>query len=483
MSSMPWLERLKVLVGAEHVITDPGAMSPYITELRGLQKGHADAIVRPGDTATVAAVMRFAAAESVPVVVQGGHTGLVGGGLPFGGIVISLARLKTIRHVDPVNATMVVEAGVVLHEVQQAAASVGMQFPLSLASEGSCTIGGNIATNAGGTAVLRYGNTRDLVLGLEVVLPDGSIWNGLTGLRKDNAGYDLKHLFIGSEGTLGIVTAAVVKLFPAARSRMTAFIAAPDPMAVVALFHRLRGRAGERLTTFEILPRFGIEIVLRHAPNVRDPFADPYPFYALVELTSPEADAGLEPLLLGALEAAMEAGEVLDATLAASESQADDFWRLREQLSECQRYEGGSIKHDVSVPISRVADFLVETSAACEAEMAGIRVCAFGHIGDGNIHYNLSQPIGMDKAAFLAEWHHFNRIVHDAVAARGGSIAAEHGVGLYKRDELPIYKDPVALALMATVKRALDPQNLLNPGKVVAVGNDLPAFNPTQMSR
>jgi FAD/FMN-containing dehydrogenase len=483
MSSMPWLERLKALVGAEHVISDPGAMSPYITELRGLQKGHAEAIVRPGDTATVAAVMRFAAAEGVPVVVQGGHTGLVGGGLPFGGIVISLARLKTIRHVDPVNATMVVEAGVVLHEVQQAAAAAGMQFPLSLASEGSCTIGGNIATNAGGTAVLRYGNTRDLVLGLEVVLPDGSIWNGLTGLRKDNAGYDLKHLFIGSEGTLGIVTAAVVKLFPAARSRMTAFIAAPDPMAVVALFHRLRGRAGERLTTFEILPRFGIEIVLRHAPNVRDPFADPYAFYALVELTSPEADAGLEPLLLGELEAAMEAGEVLDATLAASESQADDFWRLREQLSECQRYEGGSIKHDVSVPISRVADFLVETSAACEAEMAGIRVCAFGHIGDGNIHYNLSQPIGMDKAAFLAEWHHFNRIVHDAVAARGGSIAAEHGVGLYKRDELPIYKDPVALALMATVKRALDPQNLLNPGKVVAVGNDLPAFNPTQMSR
>lgn len=483
MSSMPWLERLKALVGAEHVITDPGAMSPYITELRGLQKGHAAAIVRPGDTAGVAAIMRLAAEAGVPVVVQGGHTGLVGGGLPFGGIVISLARLKTIRHVDPVNATMVVEAGVVLHEVQQAAAAAGMQFPLSLASEGSCTIGGNIATNAGGTAVLRYGNTRDLVLGLEVVLPDGSIWNGLTGLRKDNAGYDLKHLFIGSEGTLGIVTAAVVKMVPAARSRMTAFVAAPDPMAVVALFHRLRSRAGERLTTFEILPRFGIEIVLRHAPNVRDPFTQAYPFYALVELTSPEAEAGLEPLLLGVLEAAMDAGEVLDATLAASESQADDFWRLREQLSECQRYEGGSIKHDVSVPISRVADFLVETSAACEAEMPGIRVCAFGHIGDGNIHYNLSQPVGMDKAAFLGEWHHFNRIVHDAVAARGGSIAAEHGVGLYKRDELPVYKDPVALALMATVKRALDPQNLLNPGKVVAIGNDLPAFNPTQMSR
>ncbi|WP_284177785.1 FAD-binding oxidoreductase [Rhabdaerophilum sp. SD176] len=473
-----FLDQLRAVVGEAHVIVDEAAMQPALTELRGLHRGHALAVIRPGSTAEVSRVMQLADTAGIPVVAQGGNTGLVGGGVPFGGIVLSLARLKAIRAVDPVNATMIVEAGVVLQAVQEAAQVAGMLFPLSLASEGSCTIGGNIATNAGGTAVLRYGNTRDLILGLEVVLPNGEIWNGLSGLRKDNAGYDLKHLFIGSEGTLGIVTAAVVKLFPAPQSRATAFLAAPDPDAVVKLFHRLRGRAGERLTTFEILPRFGLDVVLRHAPNVRDPFAAAYPFYALVELTSPEVEAGLEPLLLETLEAGMEAGEVLDATLAASAAQAADFWRLREQLSECQRHEGGSIKHDVSVPISRVADFLTETSAACEAAMPGIRVCAFGHIGDGNIHFNLSQPLGMDKTAFLGTWHRFNRLVHDAVAARGGSIAAEHGVGLIKRDELPQYKDPVALALMATLKRALDPKNLLNPGKVIALGNDLPAFTP-----
>lgn len=478
---MAWaetLERLAAIVGPAHVITEPDRLVPFTTELRGIQSGHALAALRPGSTAEVAAIMALAAAEGIAVVAQGGHTGLVGGGLPFGGIVISLARLNAIRAVDPVNATMVVEAGAVLQGVQEAARAAGMLFPLSLASEGSCTIGGNIATNAGGTAVLRYGNTRDLVLGLEVVLPDGRIWNGLTALRKDNAGYDLKHLFIGSEGTLGIVTAAVIKLFPAAPQRATAFIAAPDPDAVVRLFHRLRAQAGERLTTFEILPRFGMEIVLKHGRNCRDPFAEPYPFYALCELSAAEGEAGLDDLMLGVLEAGMEAGDVLDAVLASSAGQAADFWRLREALSECQRHEGGSIKHDVSVPISRVADFITETSAACEAAMPGIRVCAFGHIGDGNIHYNLSQPVGMDKAAFLAEWHRFNRIVHDAVAARGGSIAAEHGVGLFKRDELSHYKDPVAMALMATVKQALDPKNLLNPGKIVTIGNDLPAFTP-----
>ena len=478
--SAGFLEQLRALVGARHVVDDEAAMQPALTEWRGLHKGHALAVVRPGNATEVAAVMRLASEAGIPVVVQGGNTGLVGGAVPFGGIVLSVARLAAIRAVDPVNATMIVEAGVVLQAVQDAAEAAGMLFPLSLASEGTCTIGGNIATNAGGTAVLRYGNTRDLVLGLEVVLPNGDIWNGLTSLRKDNAGYDLKHLFIGSEGTLGIVTAAVLKLFPAPRSRATGFVAATDPAAVVGFFHRLRGRAGERLTTFEILPRFGLDIVLRHAPNVRDPFVEAFPFYALVELTSPEPDAGLDALLLEALESALEGGEVLDATLAASKAQAADFWRIREQLPECQRHEGGSIKHDVSVPISRVAEFMTQTTAVCEAAMPGIRVCAFGHIGDGNIHFNLSQPIGMDKAAFLGEWHHFNRLVHDVVAACGGSIAAEHGVGLIKRDELPLYKDPVALALMATVKQALDPKNVLNPGKVLALGNDLPAFNPGQ---
>lgn len=478
MAETALLDQLAAIVGARHVVTDPAAMVPALTELRGVQTGHAVAVVRPGNTGEVAAVMALTHAAGIPVVAQGGHTGLVGGGLPFGGIVVSLARLNAVRAVDLVNATMTVEAGVVLQTVQEAAAAAGMLFPLALASQGSCTIGGNIATNAGGTAVLRYGNTRDLVLGLEVVLPDGTVWNGLTGLRKDNAGYDLKHLFIGSEGTLGVVTAAVVKLFPAPKSRVTAFISAPDPQAVVALFHRLRERVAERLTTFEIMPRFGVELVLRHAPGARDPFADAHPWYALLELTAPEPDAALEEALLPVLEAAMEAGEVEDATLAASDSQSQDFWRLREQMSECQRFEGGSIKHDVSVPISRVADFLDETSAAILAAMPEARVCAFGHIGDGNIHFNISQPIGMDKLAYLQHWRAFNRIVHDAVVARGGSIAAEHGVGLFKRDELAHYKDPVAIRMMQSVKQALDPRNLLNPGKIIAIGNDLPAFTP-----
>lgn len=473
----PFLERARTILAERDVLTGD-AIAPYLTETRGLHRGAAGAVFQPRSTAEVAALVRLAREFKVPVVAQGGNTGLVGGGVPFGGIVISLKKMDRIRAVDPAGATLTLEAGVVLQRAQEAATEAGMLFPLSLASEGSCTIGGNIATNAGGTAVLRYGNTRDLVLGIEAVLPDGQIFNGLGALRKDNAGYDLKHLFIGSEGTLGIVTAAVLKLFPAPKARATAYVGATSPDQVVALFNRLRASAGESLTTFEILPRFGLEIVLKHAPNTRDPLGSPHPWYALVELASPAADAPLEALIAEVLEAALEAGEITDAALAASEAQRGDFWRLREQLSECQRYEGGSIKHDISVPISRVADLIAEAGAACEAAMPGLRLCAFGHIGDGNLHFNLSQPVGMDKAAFLAEWHRFNTIVHDHVAARGGSIAAEHGVGLIKRDELPRYKDPVALALMATIKRALDPDNLLNPGKVVRIGDDLPAFRP-----
>ncbi|CAN1537677.1 GlcD FAD/FMN-containing dehydrogenases [Rhabdaerophilaceae bacterium] len=468
------------LVGDRYVLTEPAELAPFLAEERRLMRGEAMAVIQPGTTAEVAAVMRACHAAGVTMVAHGGNTGLVGGGLPHGGVVISLKRLNRIRTVDPVNATLTAEAGVVLADIQQAASAAGRLYPLSLASEGSCTLGGNIATNAGGTAVLRYGNTRDLVLGLEVVLPDGQIWNGLSGLRKDNAGYDLKHLFIGSEGTLGVVTAAVVKLFPAPKSRLTAFVAAEGIPQIVQFFDRLRGEAGELLTTFEIIPRFGLELVLRHAPDLRDPLSVPYPSYAMLELTSPHADAALEPLVLRSMEAALEAGEIADATIAASDAQSNAFWHIREGLAEYQKNEGASIKHDVSVPISRVADFLVETQAACETEMPGIRVCAFGHLGDGNIHFNLSQPIGMDAQAFLDEWHRFNRIVHDAVVARGGSIAAEHGVGLFKRDELAHYKDPVALTLMGKLKQAIDPQNLLNPGKIVALGRDLPAFVPAR---
>ena len=392
--------------------------------------------------------------------------------------MISLAHLNRIRDVDEVNATLTLEAGVVLQLAQDAATQVGMLFPLSLASEGSCTIGGNIATNAGGTAVLRYGNMRDLVLGLEVVLPDGQIFNGLSAVRKDNSGYDLKHLFIGSEGTLGIVTAAVLKLFPKPVSRATAFVGAPSPEAIVALFHTLRNSAGERLTTFEIMPRFGVEIVLRHAPNTRDPLSDVYPWYALIELTSPDAAASLDDVLMSALEAALETGHIQDAALANSEAQSHDFWRIREQLSECQRFEGGSIKHDICVPISQIAAFMHDAIGACAAVMPGLRPCVFGHIGDGNLHFNLSQPVGMEKAAFLRDWKRFNTLVHDRVVMLGGSIAAEHGVGVFKREELAHYKDPVVLSLMKTIKRALDPHNLLSPGKVIAMSEDLPMFQP-----
>lgn len=472
------IDTLRAVSGADHVLTEQQDIAPHLVETRHLAKGSAIAVVRPGNTAEVSAIVKACQAAHVPVVAHGGNTGLVGGGVPFGGVVIALNRLKSIRAIDAINSTMTVDAGVVLADIQRAAAEAGFLYPVSLASEGSCTIGGNIATNAGGTAVLRYGNTRDLVLGLEAVLPDGSIWNGLSGLRKDNAGYDLKHLFIGSEGTLGIVTAAVLKLFPAPKSRLTAFAAAAGPREIVALFERLRAAAGEMLTTFEIIPRFGLDIVLRHSPSARDPFSEPFASYALLELTSPNAEAPLEALLLDIFEKALEAGEIGDATLAASRAQGDAFWHIREGLAEFQKHEGASIKHDVSVPISRVADFLIETVALCEAELPGIRPCAFGHIGDGNIHFNLTQPVGMEAKAFLAQWHHFNRIVHDQVAARGGSVAAEHGVGLFKRDELPHYKDPVALQLMATIKRALDPENLMNPGKVIAIGNDLPMFRP-----
>jgi FAD/FMN-containing dehydrogenase len=442
-------------------------MEGHLIETRGLFRGEALAVVRPGSTDEVAFVLRACAGAGIAVVPQGGNTGLVGGGVPQGGVVLSLSRLDRIREVDPVNATLTVEAGCILKTVQDAAAAVDCLFPLSLASEGSCRIGGNLATNAGGTAVLRYGNTRDLVLGLEVVLADGRVWNGLNALRKDNMGYDLKNLFVGSEGTLGIITAAVLKLFPNPKARVTAFVGLGSAGDALSLFQRLRAVAGDRLTAFEYIPRFGLEIVLKHAQGAVRPLNGDHAAYALVELSSAEADADLQGTLEAVLGGAIGDGLVEDATLGASEAQNQALWHLRESLSEVQRLEGGSIKHDVAVPVSRVAVFIDEASAACEAAMPGIRVCAFGHFGDGNIHFNLSQPVGMDKAAFLGEWERFNRIVHDIVYRMSGSISAEHGVGLLKRDEILLYKDPVAVDLMRTLKRALDPHNILNPGKVV----------------
>lgn len=472
------LETLVARLGAAHVLTAAADMAGHLVESRGLYAGAASAVARPKDTEEVSFVVRACAKAGVPVVPQGGNTGLVGGGVPHRGVVLSLTRLDRIREVDPVNATMTVEAGCILKSVQDAADAADCLFPLSLASEGSCRIGGNLATNAGGTAVLRYGNARDLVLGLEVVLADGRVWNGLKGLRKDNMGYDLKNLFVGSEGTLGLITAAVLKLFPKPKARVTAFVGCASPHRALEVFERMRRAAGDQLTAFEYMPRFGLEIVLKHGVGMVRPLAADHDSYALIELSSPQEGADLQGHLEQVLGPAIEDGLVEDATIGASEAQNRALWALRENLSEVQRYEGGSIKHDVSVPVSRVAEFIEVATKACEAAMPGIRVCAFGHFGDGNIHFNLTQPVGMEKAAFLGQWGRINRIVHDFVQAMNGSIAAEHGIGLIKRDELRLYKDPVALDLMHTLKRALDPQNILNPGKVVAIGDDLPDSLP-----
>ena len=472
------LQDLRAALGEQHVVTADDDLALHVREERGLFVGRAVAAVRPGTTEEVAAVVSTCAASGVPIVVQGGNTGLVGGGVPYGAVVVSMARMNRVREVDPVNATLTVEAGCILADVQAAAGSVELLFPLSLPSEGSCRIGGNLATNAGGTAVLRYGNARELVLGLEVVLADGRVWNGLKGLRKDNTGYDLRDLFVGSEGTLGIITAAVLKLYPIPRSRATAFIGCGSPEAALDVFARLRSEAGEALVAFEYLPRLAIEIVLRHAPGSVRPLAGDHASYALIEMTSPQSGADLTGLLENVLSGAMEDGAVEDATITASDAQRAALWNLRERISDTQRFEGGSIKHDVSVPVSRVAEFIGEASRSCESAMPGVRPIAFGHFGDGNIHFNLSQPPGMDKDAFLDSWEMFNRIVHDIVEAMNGSISAEHGIGLIKRDELVHYKDPVALDLMHRLKAALDPANILNPGKVLAIGDDLPASLP-----
>lgn len=429
--------------------------------------GRCAAVVRPATSEELAQVVRICAAARVPVVPQGGNTGLVGGGVPDGGILLSTARLDRIREVDPVNRTMTVEAGVILSRVQAAADEAGALFPLSLAAEGSCQIGGNLATNAGGIQVLRYGNARDLVLGLEVVLADGRIWDGLTGLRKNNTGYDLKQLFLGSEGTLGIITAAVLKLFPKPKVTETALAAVKDAASAIALFHRLTDVAGDALTAFELMARRPIEFCLRHIPGTADPFVEAHPYYALIKLTSPRAGDPLAATLEAVLCDAMETGHVVNAVIAASEAQAHGLWRLRESIPEAQKHEGGSIKNDISVPVSQVPAFIERATQAVEAAVPGIRVCAFGHIGDGNIHFNLSQPPGADAQHFLRDWERLERLVCDVAHDLGGSFSAEHGIGRLKRDSLRRYKTPVELDLMRRLKVALDPDGILNPNKVL----------------
>lgn len=460
---------LRGLIGDAHVLDRADEMSPYLTDWRKRFTGSALCVVRPGSTADVSSVVQFAAQHGLAIVPQGGNTGLVGGSVPLGRgdeIILSLARMNTIREVDPRSDVMVVEAGVTLAAVQQAAETADRLFPLSLASEGTATIGGVIGTNAGGTAVLAYGNMRDLVLGLEVVLADGRIWNGLGKLRKDNTGYDLRNMFIGSEGTLGIVTAAVVKLFPAPKSRATCVCGLASPDDALAFLQIAKAAAGPSLTTFELIPRLGLDLVLKHIPNTRDPIFEEHAWYVLLEFSSQSSD-GADTLAQAVMMEAVDKAYVEDGVFAVSLAQRDDFWRLRESLPEAQTREGYSVKHDISVPLDCLADLIAAVSAEAQTMIAGIRPLPFGHLGDGNLHFNFQSPEGTDGSDLKAHVGALHAMVYRHVLAMKGSISAEHGIGQVKRAQLAATKDPVALDLMRTLKAALDPDGRLNPGKVI----------------
>ncbi len=469
MDTPTLIEHFSGLLGSHNVIADAAGMAPHLEDWRGRYRGDALCVVRPGSTAEVAAVVRACAAAGVAIVPQGGNTGLCGAATPFaasGAVIVSLARLNRVRAVDTDNNTMTVEAGCVLAALQERAAQAGRLFPLALAAEGSCQIGGNLSTNAGGVQVLRYGNTRELTLGLEVVLPSGEVWDGLRGLRKDNTGYDLKHLFIGAEGTLGIITAAVLKLFPLPRASATAWLALASPAAAVRLLSDLQAAFGSQLTACELVSGISLGLVLKHIPGAQAPLAES-PWYLLVELSGGGGESELREALEAFLGDALERAAIDDATLAQSGEQARRLWALRENISEAQKIEGLSVKHDVSVPISRIPEFLERADAALLAAFPDIRIVAFGHIGDGNLHYNQSKTEAGENAAFIAAQPAVNRIVYDLVHELGGSISAEHGIGQLKRDELVRYKSPVEMEMMRAIKRTLDPLGLMNPGKVL----------------
>jgi FAD/FMN-containing dehydrogenase len=465
------IEKLRAAVGPQNVLTEPGDVEPYVLDWRGVYRGETPAVVRPGSTEEVAAAVKACADAGNAIVPQGGNTGMCMASVPRAGrseIVLSLGRMNRIREVDGLNNTLTAEAGVVLANIQQAAAGADRLFPLSLGAEGSCTIGGNLSTNAGGVNVLRYGNTRDLVLGLEVVLPDGQIWSGLRGLRKDNTGYDLKHLFIGAEGTLGIITAAVLKVFPRPSASATAWAAVMDPEAALELLALLRRHCGDRINAFELISRNCLELVLEHIPGTRDPLPAPNDWYVLTELADSHGGDALRNELERALESAMEDGLVLDVTIAESSAQAQALWKIRETIPEAAKGEAAMLyRHDIAVAVSAIPRFIREAREALETRFPGANLICFGHLGDGNLHYNVFIPGRARADAAAREAHDVTDLVYDLVQGYGGSFSAEHGVGLAKVAELRRYKSPVELELMRSIKRTLDPKGLMNPGKVL----------------
>lgn len=467
---MDVLERLKSVVGSAGTIDDPVDIAAYCRAWRGIWVGSAPIVLRPANTEEVAALVRICAETGTAIVPQGGITGLTGASQPhddLSEVIISTQRMKRVRAIDTANDTITVDAGVILKEIQQAASDADRLFPLSLGAEGSCQIGGNISTNAGGNQVLRYGNTRSLVLGLEVVLADGQIWNGLRGLRKDNTGYDMKQLFIGAEGTLGIITGATLRLFPKPSDSISAFIGVDSPAAAVELLSLLRSKLGESISAFELLRRAILDLLLSGVPGHSDPMPSTHPWYVLMEVAGQGEPGTLNGPLADALGIAMEAGLVRDAMITTSGEQARKLWKMREDLAEAQKSAGGSIAHDISVPLSRIPEFIEKADAAVEKAYPGVRHCCFGHVGDGNLHYNPIRPVDWTYERFHAEYPSMNKIVHDIVVGLGGSISAEHGIGRLRLEENYRYKSPVEIGMMAAVKKALDPKNIMNPGKVL----------------
>jgi FAD/FMN-containing dehydrogenase len=460
------IAKFRGIVGEKYAVTDAADIAPYVTEERDLFHGHSPLVLRPGSTAEVSAICKLASEHRIALVPQGGNTGLVGGQTPHNGeVVISMRRLDKIREIDAASNTMTCEAGVILQVAQQRAAEVDRLFPLSLGAEGSCTIGGNLSTNAGGTAALAYGVAREMALGLEVVLADGRVLNALSKLKKDNTGYDLRNLFIGAEGTLGIITAATLKLFPKPRAVETAYVGLKSPAQALKLLSISQNEAAGSLTSFELLADIAVDFSVRHGIDVRNPLPAGHPWYVLMELSSSRDDA--RPALESILAKGLQDGIVDDAVIAANLSQRQAFWKLRDEMSAAQKPEGGSIKHDISVPVAAVPDFIAEADAAVVKQIPGSRPVAFGHLGDGNIHYNVSQPVGGNPADFMARWHEVNGVVFAIVLRMGGSISAEHGIGVLKRDDLPDVKDKVAIELMRSFKAMLDPLGIMNPGKVL----------------